>query len=291
MKLVAPAKINLYLWVGDRRGDGLHEVETVMQSVSLADELTIEPSDVISLDVEPAGSAPEDESNLVVKAVRAMIAAVGTTTGGRIRLVKRIPVGAGLGGGSSDAAAALVGLNDLWVCGISRKALEKLGAGIGADVPFCVRGGTAVARGAGEALAPLVVRSSLWWVIVGGPVSLATSAVYERFDALGGSGGSEPDPSEVADALARGVVERLGLVLRNDLAAAAESLEPSLGSVRASLLDAGALGAVMTGSGSAWCGLARDEDHALQIASSVSTRFDHVWVVQSLERGPRIVER
>lgn len=291
MKLVAPAKINLYLWVGDRRGDGLHDVETVMHSVSLTDELTIEPSDVISLDVEPPGAAPEDESNLVVKAVRAMIAAVGTTTGARLRLTKRIPAGAGLAGGSSDAAATLVGLNDLWVCGISRKALEKLGAGIGADVPFCVRGGTAIARGAGEALAPLVVRGPLWWVIVAGSVELSTASVYERFDSLGGWGATEPDPSEVAEALARGDLERLGSVLRNDLTAAAESLEPSLSLVGAALLDAGALGAVMTGSGSAWCGLARDEDHALEIASSLSARFDRVWVVQSMERGPRIVER
>src|SRR5688572_22168921 len=111
MKVVAPAKINLYLWVGERRADGLHEIESVMQSVSLSDELTLAPSDVVSLDVEPAGTAPEDESNLVVKAVRALGAAADASGGAALRLAKRIPAGAGLGGGSSDAAATLVGLN------------------------------------------------------------------------------------------------------------------------------------------------------------------------------------
>ncbi|MFY9587774.1 MAG: 4-(cytidine 5'-diphospho)-2-C-methyl-D-erythritol kinase, partial [Actinomycetota bacterium] len=157
MKLLAPAKINLYLWVGARRADGLHEIESVMQSVSLADELTVTPSDVVSLDVEPPGAAPEDESNLVVKAVRALGPSAPAASGASLRLVKRIPTGAGLGGGSSDAAAALVGLNELWSCGLSRKALEKLGASVGADVPFCVRGGTAGALGAGERLSPLIV--------------------------------------------------------------------------------------------------------------------------------------
>jgi len=291
VKLSAPAKINLYLWVGDRRADGFHQIESVMQSVSLADELEVEPSAVVSLDVEPAGAAPEDESNLVVRAVRALIAAVGTNTGASLRLTKRIPVGAGLGGGSSDAAATLVGLNDLWVAGVSRKALEKLGAGVGSDVPFCVRGGTAAVRGAGEALAPLAVRTPLWWVIGMPAGTLSTADVYERFDALGGRRGDEADPSAVADALARGDMGHLGASLRNDLEAAAESLVDGLGSARTALLDAGALGAVMSGSGPAWCGLARDEDHALEIATAVERFFARVWVVCSLERGPRILDR
>ncbi|MGH2727905.1 MAG: 4-(cytidine 5'-diphospho)-2-C-methyl-D-erythritol kinase, partial [Actinomycetota bacterium] len=177
MRLTAPAKINLYLAVGARRPDGLHAIESVMQSITLYDSLSIEAADELSLNVSPSGAAPEDETNLVVRALRALVAAAGRTGGATLRLEKQIPSGAGLGGGSSDAAATLVGLNELWSCGISRKALEKIGAGLGADVPFCVRGGTAVARGAGEALAPLAVRRPLWWVIAMPAESLSTPDV------------------------------------------------------------------------------------------------------------------
>jgi 4-diphosphocytidyl-2-C-methyl-D-erythritol kinase len=157
-------------------------------------------------------------------------------------------------------------------------------------VPFCVRGGALVVRGAGEALAPLVVRSELWWVIAMPPEPLSTADVYARFDSLG-SPGLESDPSALADALARGDLERVGASLRNDLEPAAMSLLPTPGSVRDALLGAGALGAVMSGSGSAWCGLARDETHAQEIAGHVRSTVDRVWVARSLDRGVRIVER
>jgi len=287
MRISAPAKINLYLAVGARRFDGLHEIESVMQSVSLADELAIEPADVVSLDVAPAGAAPEDETNLVVRAVRALISAAGDSGGASIRLTKNIPAGAGLGGGSSDAAATLVGLNDLWRCGISRKALEKIGAGLGADVPFCVRGGTAVARGAGEALAPLVVRPELHWAIAMPSEPSSTADVYARFDELDAAP-VESDPSAIADGLARGDLDRIAESLRNDLTEAALSLRPSLASARDALVSAGSLGVVMSGSGSAWCGLARDAGHAERIVAAVGSSVDRAWAVRSLDRGPRV---
>jgi 4-diphosphocytidyl-2-C-methyl-D-erythritol kinase len=287
VKVLAPAKINLYLWVGAQRPDAKHEIESVMQSVSLFDELTLASGNSVSLDVSPPGAAPEDESNLVVTAVRALLAVRPTPFGAALHLEKRIPSGAGLGGGSSDAAAALVGLNELWESGLSKKALEKVGAGIGADVPFCVRGGTAGALGVGERLAPLIVRQPLWWVIAKPPGSLSTGEVYKRFDELGGPGPSVSDAYDLADSLARGDVEGIGASLRNDLFDAAVSLDESVGAIRDALLRAGALGAVMTGSGTASAGLARDEAHAKEIAS----RFDEAWIVWSLDRGPKIVER
>lgn len=290
MKVIAPAKINLYLWVGERRPDGLHEIESVMQAVSLTDDLVISPADAVSLDVSPPGAAPEDESNLVVAAVRALSAASGVAGGAALRLSKEVPLGAGLGGGSADAAAALVGLNELWACRLSRKALEKIGATVGADVPFCVRGGTAGALGFGERLAPVVVREPLWWVIAMPAGSLSTAEVYARFDSLGGSD-LENDASGLADALARGDVDGIARGLRNDLTDAALALAPPIEVVRDALLEAGAVGVVMSGSGPAWCGLARHEGHAEAVASRVRGRVDRVWVVQSLDRGARIVER
>jgi 4-diphosphocytidyl-2-C-methyl-D-erythritol kinase len=291
VKVVAPAKINLFLWVGPLRPDGKHEIESIMQSVSLADDLTIAPSPSVALDVSPQGAAPEDESNLVVKAVRALRASCQGDSGAELRLEKRIPASAGLGGGSSDAAAALVGLNELWRCALSKKALEKMGAGIGADVPFCVRGGTAGARGAGERLAPLIVKEPLWWVIAMPPGSLSTADVYRRFDELGGPLTEEADAHDLADALARGDLERVGTTLRNDLEEAARSYDPALSSMRSAFADAGALGSVMSGSGPAWCGLARDERHAEQVASSMLAHVGEVWVARSLDRGARIIER
>lgn len=289
MKVSAPAKINPFLSVGARRPDGLHEICSVMQSVSLYDTLAMTASDSIIFDVWPPGSAPEDESNLVIRAVRALWAGSGVAPGAAIVLAKEIPAAAGLGGGSSDAAAALVGLNELWSLGLSRKALSKMGAALGADVPFCVSGGTAVARGAGEVLSPLAVASPVWWVLALPSASLATAAVYAEFDTV--SAPSLEDPFDVADALARGDLARLAGSLRNDLEPAALSLMPELGSCYATLMDAGALGAVMSGSGPAWCALARDEDDARDIASRVSSRFSRAFPVSSLDRGPRIVER
>jgi 4-diphosphocytidyl-2-C-methyl-D-erythritol kinase len=291
LRLAAPAKINLFLWVGALRPDGKHEIESIMQSVSLTDDLTIAPSSSVTLDVSPVGAAPEDESNLVVAAVRALRGACSGPEGAALTLSKNIPTGAGLGGGSSDAAAALIGLNELWGCALSKKALEKIGAGLGADVPFCVRGGTAGARGAGERLAPLIVKDPLWWVIAMPPGSLSTADVYRRFDELGGPISPEADAHELADALARGEVERAGAALQNDLTRAAIALDPALESMPSQMREAGALGEVMSGSGPAWCGLARDADHAEQIASRLRPRLDRVWVARSLDRGAKIVER
>lgn len=290
MKVRAPAKLNLYLWVGALRSDGKHEIESVMQSVSLFDELEITPADVVSLDVTPAGAAPEDASNLVVAAVQALRGSCPTPRGAALSLTKRVPAGAGLGGGSSDAAATLVGLNRSWGCGVSMKALEKIGSGVGADVPFCVRGGTAGALGAGERLAPLVVQQTMWWVIVVPTERLSTADVYRRFDERGGSR-SASDAHELADALARGALDRIGATLRNDLLDAAVSLAPSVAQVRSALMDAGALGASMTGSGSACFGLARDESDARAIATRVSMNGGEVFVARSLDRGAKIVEQ
>lgn len=287
LKVSAPAKINLFLSVGSRRPDGYHEIASVMQSVSLYDELTISPAPELRFDVTPAGAAPEDESNLVVKAVRALWGALGRTPGAAIALSKRIPAAAGLAGGSADAAAALVGLNELWDAGLSRKALEKIGAAIGADVPFCVRGGTCAARGIGEVLSPLPVRAPLWWVIAAPAQPLSTAEVYREFDRLSPSP-SPGDPFDVADALARGDLDRIAAALRNDLEPAAVSLEPSIAETREALTAAGALAVVMSGSGPSVAALCHDEQHATALADAVRPASPFVGVVSSLQFGPRV---
>lgn len=287
MKVRAPAKINLWLSVGPRRPDGFHEIESVMQTVSLFDELTIDDGDGVRFDVAPPGSAPEDESNLVIKAVRAMWGVMGRTPGAAIALSKSIPSAAGLAGGSADAAAALVGLSELWGARLSRKALEKIGAAIGSDVPFCVRGGTCAVRGRGEVLSPLPLHDALWWVVAVPDATLSTAGVYAAYDRLTPSPAIE-DPFELADALARGDIDRIAATLRNDLQPAAESLLPSLPAVGDALREAGAVGAVVSGSGPAWIGLCRDQAHASAVADAVRDRFALVAPVVSTGRGPVI---
>lgn len=154
LRLLAPAKVNLAFEVLGRRDDGYHEVRTVLQSLSLADELTLEESDSLTLTVEPEGAAPVEE-NLVLAAARLLQREAGVSSGARIRLAKRIPTAGGLGGGSSDAATALLGLGRLWGLDLDADALRAVAAQLGSDVPFFVSGGTALGEGRGERLRPL----------------------------------------------------------------------------------------------------------------------------------------
>ena len=286
MRVRAPAKINPYLTVGPRRPNGLHEIVSVMQAVSLFDAVTLEAADGFSLSVAPPDAAPGGDDNLVMRAARAFAALQGASGGASIGLEKRIPVAAGLAGGSADAAATLVGLNQLWRAGVSRKALERVAARLGSDVPFCVRGGTAAVWGTGEQQSSLPVRAPVWWVLGISGEQLSTAAVYAAFDERGVA--SLGDPTEVADALARGDLDRLAAALRNDLQASALSLAPSIGSGGGSLMDAGALAALVSGSGPTWIGLARDEQHAQDVATRASAAFTRVEVVSSLTHGPRV---
>lgn len=282
----APAKINLFLSVGTRRAGGLHELVSVMQAITLADELTLTGAEHLQVTIEPPGVVPADGSNLVARAATTFALLRGREPAVGIHVHKRIPVAAGLGGGSADAAATLIGLKELWRAAVSRKALERVAQGIGSDVPFCVRGGTAVVEGTGEQLISLPVRTPLWWVLGIAEEGLSTGTVYERFDRLGGGGLG--DPSALADALAKGDLDRVAAELRNDLGPAAVSLAPAIAGGGEALLRAGAIGALVSGSGPTWIGLVRDERHAHAVADGCAGAFARVEVASSLGRGPRV---
>ncbi|GAC1409548.1 MAG: 4-(cytidine 5'-diphospho)-2-C-methyl-D-erythritol kinase [Actinomycetota bacterium] len=287
--ITAPAKLNLFLSVGPRRSDGFHEIETVFQAVSLHDTLTIAHSERFHLSVTPEGSAPEDETNLVVRAARALWGAIGRTPGADVTLSKSIPSEAGLAGGSADGAAALIGLSELWDARLSKKSLEKIGASLGSDVPFCVRGGTAAGRGRGEILSPLPNRATLWWVIVVPQITLSTPAVYAAFDSISATPVLR-DPFELADALAKGNPHEIAPLLSNDLREAALTVEPSLSAVEADLKAAGALAVVLCGSGSGWAALCADEEDARAVATRMSPDMSakKIFVAHSLNEGPRL---
>ena len=179
MSLVLPAcaKLNLFLHVVGRRADGYHLLQTLFQLVELADELTLTPAPAGVIEFEPGSAAPGGDDDLCLRAARALAEATGTRQGVRIHLDKRIPSGGGLGGGSSDAATVLLGLDRLWGTALGPAALSRIGAGLGADVPVFVHGRTAWAEGVGERLTPLDVAPA-WYLLVVPDVAVETARVF-----------------------------------------------------------------------------------------------------------------
>ena len=247
MRLRAPAKVNWALNVTGVRENGYHELDMLMQTVELHDTLEIEEDEGLSLTCGRE-DVPCDERNLVMRAARALQAACGCEKGARMRLVKRIPSQAGLGGGSSDCAAALKGLNELWGLRLGEERLREIGLRLGADVPFCLTGGLCRARGLGEALTPLPSRSRRV-LLVKPAQGLSTPEVFHAFDRLGG-----PDAGDIeaaARALALGDDELLARSARNMLTDAAISLCPEVRETLLALRELGASFCAMSGSGSA----------------------------------------
>lgn len=290
-----PAKINLCLGVGAVRSDGYHPLATIYQAVDLHDEVraVVREDDRITVTVHSDLDArsevavvPEDDDNLAVKAARLLRDRTGVTAGVDLSIRKVIPVAGGMAGGSADAAAALVACNDAWGTGLSRAALEVLAAQLGSDVPFLLHGGNAVGGGRGETVSPVLARGSYHWVFAMAHEGLSTRAVFAEFDRLN-QGVDVPDPvvpDALLAALRAGDAAALGAALSNDLTQAALSLRPELEDTLGIGLEAGALGAILSGSGPTSLFLARDEQHGLDIAFALSSASGCADVVQS--RGP-----
>ncbi len=296
---IGRAKVNLRLEIVGRRPDGYHELETVMQSVSLADELTIEPAEHSEVCIRWAegleGPVPQ-APDIVERTVAA--ARLQCPERPSITVVKRIPVGAGLGGASADAAAALVGLARMQgpQCAGSM-AVDVLARRLGADVPFCLQGGVALATGIGERLSSIPCPATLWWVIGISDAALATVKVYQRYDELVAQGGrpsknGQPAGSTaaLANALGAGDIGGIAGNLANDLEIAAFDMVPQLADLKQAMLASGALAAIMTGSGSAIIGLCRDEAHAGQVAERARTTFPRVEAVCGTAAGAELLE-
>jgi 4-diphosphocytidyl-2-C-methyl-D-erythritol kinase len=279
----AAAKINLALLVGERRDDGFHELVSVMHAIGLWDDLEVALAPKgLGLEVEGEG-LPPDESNLVLVAAWELARRSRDLPGARFRLRKGIPISAGLGGGSADGAAALLALDRLWQLHLPAVNLHAMAAEIGSDVPFCLVGGSRVGSGRGEKLRDAPTRGTQWWVVAIDAEGLDTAAVYRRYDELGLARPlGDRQPSELLAALAAGDVARIGAALANDLEPAAFDLLPRLKSGKERLIEAGAVGAVMSGSGPTLLGLARDEEHAGRLARAVRSGFARV----ELARGP-----
>ena len=274
-----PAKLNLQLAVGPPSGDGYHDLVTVFHAVSLFDEVTVVSAgqDGIVVTGEGADRVPADGDNLALRAVAALRAAMtgaaADRAGVHVTIAKRIPVAAGLAGGSADAAAALVACNELWRAGLSQAQLVEVAARVGSDVAFALLGGTAVGRGRGERLSPALAPATPYhWVLAFADGHLSTPEVYATLDRLRAAEAAEPDlDAALMSALRSGDARLLGRALSNDLQQAAVTLFPALRKTLAAGLELGALGALVAGSGPTCVFLAASANRALDLAVSLSS--------------------
>ena len=303
--LAAYAKINWTLDILGTRPDGYHLMDMLMQTVSLCDLLWMEEAEDLTLEAVPAARSKTndglssagvryDESNLVYRAALLLRERCGVRRGARIQLEKRIPSGAGMGGGSADCAAALKGLNALWGLGLSRAELLSLGLELGADVPFLITGGLARVGGIGERIQPLLPAPQVWLVLVQPCEGLSTREVFSAFDRMDASSLRHPDNAAAQDALLRRDLTALAPAMANVLQAVSESARPALAQAVRALEAAGAARAMMTGSGSVVYGVfERCADavaaQAAMEALSAQRGWGRVWLARTLPRGEKSV--
>ncbi len=270
----APSKVNLHLGVGDLRPDGYHDLTTVFQALSLGDELELAPSASLTVRVSGEGAAevPTDRTNLVWKAAVRLAHLAGRAPLVEIAIAKGIPVAGGMAGGSADAAAALVGLNELWDLGLGRDELSAVAAELGSDVPFALHGGTALGTGRGERLLPVLSRNTFHWVLALAKDGLSTPSVFRELDRLRAEGDPPRlgDPQQLMQALAAGDPHTLAPLLGNDLQAAALSLKPELRRTLRAGVGAGALAGLVSGSGPTCAFLCETEEAAIAVAAELA---------------------
>ncbi len=264
----AYAKLNISLDVTERRTDGFHDMCMVMQTVSICDELELRPTDTGRVQVKSNFSfIPGDERNLAAKAALGFFEAVGKQGQGLlITLQKSIPVGAGMAGGSADAAAVLRALNRLYGAPLTADALETLAARVGSDVPFCVRGGTALATGRGEKLETLPSLPACKFVVCKPDFSISTPELFRKLDQTGLR--CHPDTAGILAALRDGELEPVARRMYNVFEEVDDRRLRTVREIKSVLLDCGALGAIMTGTGSAVFGVFRpDADCSAAVAA------------------------
>jgi len=279
IRLHAYAKLNLYLRVFGKRTDRYHEIETIFERIDLADELTFEPAETLRLTCDdPTLSCGED--NLMLRAARLLQTATGTAQGAALHLIKRIPIAAGLGGGSSDASATLIGLNQLWKLKLQPRQLLEMAVRLGADVPFfLLEAPFAVGRGRGDLCHPLPVPTAcLTHVLVVPQARLSTKDVFStaEFDLTA----PKPSSTMVAHALSNGSLGELAQGLWNDLEPEAIRRCPLISVIQSRLREHGCLGVRLSGSGPSVFGLCRDEAHAHEVMSALRSSAPTSWRIE-----------
>lgn len=262
INLKARAKLNISLDVTEKRSDGYHNMLMVMQTVSLHDKVRITTDESGELKAfSNLRFIPGDQRNLAVKAAARYLREIEREdVGAKINIEKRIPVGAGMGGGSADAAAVLRGMNMLFEGALSEERLLEISADVGSDVPFCLMGGTALAEGRGEILSPLPAMPDCLFVICKPDFSISTPELFKKLDSSGRR--RHPDTAGMIEALGRGDLIQICRRMYNVFEDVDDRRMRTVQEIKGSLLDFGALGAMMTGTGSAVFGVFNDKDAA-----------------------------
>ncbi|WP_404433741.1 4-(cytidine 5'-diphospho)-2-C-methyl-D-erythritol kinase [Microbacterium lacus] len=294
----APGKLNLFFEVGDVQEDGYHDVASAYQAVSLYEDVWASPSDEFTISISGSvdvSGVPADDRNLALRAARLVAKKAGYRGGVHLEIVKHVPVAGGMGGGSADAAAALVACDALWGTDLGGPQLQQLAARLGADVPFALMGGSAVGTGRGDQLSPALAQGRFDWVIVPAEGGLSTPDVYRRLDELR----THPDiaPASQVPVVATGVLQALrsgypvalAEHVRNDLQAAALSLRPDLATALEAGLDYGALAGMVSGSGPTLAFLTADPPAALEVQILLSAAGHHALHVHGPVPGARIL--
>jgi 4-diphosphocytidyl-2-C-methyl-D-erythritol kinase len=302
VRVRAPGKINVSLKVGPPREDGYHGIASVFLAVSLYEDVTATqtPGDAITVTVNgqgtlnlPLRSVPLDSTNLAVRAAGLLAEVSPGRTGVHLDITKRVPIAGGMGGGSADAAAALLACDALWGSGFSRDELAKIAVDLGADVPFALVGGTAVGLGIGEQLSPALSKAPLHWVLVTSDYGLSTPEVYRTLDSIRLRDGVVPDAQPDIDPAVLGALragDALGLapLLHNDLQQAALELAPPLRDTLEAGRAAGALAGIVSGSGPTVAFLTKSSGHAAELEASLTTGGFQAISVHGPAHGARI---
>lgn len=286
LTLSANAKINLTLDILGTREDGYHEVAMIMQEISLHDTLSMgKINQGISLTIAiegQKGTLPADESNLCWKAAALVQKEYNLQEGVEIHLTKRIPMAAGLAGGSADAAAVLKGMNHLFRLGMTEARLCELGARLGSDIPFCIMGGTMLATGRGEVLTRLPSFPRLSVVLAKPPVGVSTAWAYKTYDA--GYDGPHPDNEAMLEAIHGGDAHKAAGLLCNVLEGVTETEHPVIADYKSLMMEHGAMASMMSGSGPTVFGLVREKQQAWHLADTLK-KYDGeagVFVAETL---------
>ncbi len=267
------AKINLTLDVVGKRDNGYHDLEMIMQTVNLYDTIYIRKTKVLGVRLKSNYSwLPTNEKNIAYKAAELFFKESGINGGVAIEITKRIPVAAGLAGGSTDAAATLVGLNRLYETHYSKEKLMEMGLKLGADVPFCIARGTMLAEGIGEELTPLTPMPTTYVVLVKPPFSASTAAVYKGLDVNNIK--KHPKTQVVIEALKNGNVQEIASNMSNVLEEVTISMYPEIAKIKEEFMQQGAMGTMMSGSGSTVFGLFETEEAAHKACKYFKVKHD-----------------
>lgn len=279
MKKKAYAKINLVLDVVNKRSDGYHNVNMIMQSIGLYDIIYVEKS-LNSIEISGTGNVPYDKTNLAYRAAKLFFDVTGYRTGAKIHIIKNIPVCAGMAGGSSDAAAVMAALNELYGKPLNTRRLMKISSKLGADVPYCIKGGTASAEGIGDIIKPLKSIKKTNVVVIKPPINISTPWAYSslELDTL-----YHPDADSAKKAIEDGDMKALYSLMGNSFEKSIFEAYPEIKEIKDTLKDMGADASLMSGSGSAVFGLFENEEKAQKAYEHFKPKYKDCFLTHTNE--------